>query len=164
VEKLKITEADNIIIHSWYQEAEKQTLETLMDFINKLINEYEHDYGTICNAMAASAIATLNSVNKSPVGGISGFQSSGIMWLFIQNWMGLNAPLRLLNFEEMLYPQNESKFEKIIPSSTFEFLQNRANELLKEKNYYLRPGTELHWHKIKNGIVPFGYRIDENKK
>ena len=33
-------------------------LETLPAFLNKVVNDYQHDYGTICEAVAVAAMPT----------------------------------------------------------------------------------------------------------
>ena len=41
----------------WFAEAGKQTVETLPAFINHLMGDYEHDYGTVVHAISACAVA-----------------------------------------------------------------------------------------------------------
>ena len=89
-----------------YEEARAQTVATLPEFVRKLTEDYSHDYGTICHAIAAAALAAAHAVDHSPAGGITGFQSGCIMWEFIQEWQHLRGkPLRLTNYEDMLFPQ-----------------------------------------------------------
>ncbi len=135
-EKIKITE--EMGIHKdWYNDAKNQNMETLTPFINSILSDYHHDYGTICHALAASAIAAARAANKTDVGGISGFQAGCVMWEFIKNWMSLDGPLRLIKYEEMLYPQYAHKFEKFITPEIMKLLQEKAKEnydkSLKEK-------------------------------
>lgn len=73
MKKIKITEADHLE-KEWMLDAKKQTLETLPEFINHLMNDYEHDYGTIVKATAAAMIATFEACEKSEQGGFTGFQ------------------------------------------------------------------------------------------
>lgn len=103
----------------WYEEAKKMTLSQLPVFIDHLINDYNHDYGTIVHAMAAGAIASMHAMDNSSQGGIIGFQASFVMWQFIKIWMSIESPLRLLNFGDLLYPQCEYKF-KTISKDTWE--------------------------------------------
>src|SRR5690349_20327046 len=60
----------------WYVDAHapEMTLETLPEFLRHLTEDYHHDYGTICHALAAGAIATAYAMDRSPQGGITGFQ------------------------------------------------------------------------------------------
>ena len=81
-----ITEKDKEDVQ-WYKDAKNQTLETLPDFINHLVKDYSHDYGTICKAIASAMVGVGNAINNSDQGGITGFQSSCIMWEFIQHWI-----------------------------------------------------------------------------
>lgn len=41
-ERIKITEQDHLE-KEWYEEAKKQTLETLPQFMNHMLNDYGHD-------------------------------------------------------------------------------------------------------------------------
>lgn len=145
----------------WYEEASKQTLESLPEFLSHLANNYMHDYGTICHAVAASALAAAHAMNASPVGGISGFQAGCIMWEFIQKWMNYKSPLRLIDYGNMLYPQYKNKFEKTISKETWEYLQKEAYKLLAEDNETASPNVINHWKSIAAGVVPFGYQLEE---
>ena len=82
-EKQKIDESMNLQ-EQWYKDANAQTLETLPAFLNHLLNDYEHDYGTIVHAITAGAIATVWAMNRTENGGISGFQAGYLMWGFIR--------------------------------------------------------------------------------
>jgi hypothetical protein len=61
--KVQITE--NMKVHDeWYKEANKIQYKDLLKFINKLLNDYQHDYGTICHALTAGAIAAISAMDK----------------------------------------------------------------------------------------------------
>jgi len=149
------------IHEGWYKEAKKMTIDELLPFINHLINDYEHDYGTICHALAAGAIATASAMNNSEQGGITGFQASAVMWEFIKHWSHYNGPMRLVNYEDMLYPQYAYRFEKTISEATWKWLQNKAKKKL-ESSVKLHPEVKAHMESIMNGKVPFGYAIKED--
>jgi hypothetical protein len=131
-EPLVITEAQNVHAE-WYEQATKATLETLPEFIRHVMNDYRHDYGTVCHAVAASAIAAAWAADREPNGGITGFQASAIMWEFIKHWgMQMEGPLRLIKYEMMLFPQEADRFQKVISQETWEWLQEKARERLAE--------------------------------
>lgn len=142
----------------WYEEARKQTLQSLPEFLNNISNNYAHDYGTICHAIAASALAAAYAMNESPAGGITGYQASAVMWEFVCKWMRYETPLRLLDYNEMLYPQYSHKFS-CISKSTWEYLQNEAAKNLKE-NEHAHPNVINHWKLIIEGKIPFGYGLE----
>lgn len=118
----------------WFKEAKEQTIVTLPTFINHIMNDYEHDYGTICHAMAACALAAAWAVNNHPQGGITGFQAGFVMWDFIKEWKysSNQTALRIVNYDNMLYPQYKDEFDKIISKETFESIQKAAQESLDE--------------------------------
>ena len=143
---------------AWYSEAEKQTVETLPAFI-KMLNEYSHNYDTVIYATNAAALAA--SWVMSKYHGITGFQSSAVMWEYIQNWgCGCkNKPLCLIKYEEMLYPMFDYKFTTI-DKRTWDWIRKQARENLCEITY-ADESVKARWQSIIDGKVPFGYRVIE---
>lgn len=154
-----ITE-ESKVHEQWYVDAKAVTADTLPAFITKLTTEYQHDYGTICHAVAAAGIAAMSAVNASPAGGITGFQASCIMWEFIKRWMHIDGPARLLQYDNMLFPQYEHKF-RAIDKDTWEYLQAKATKDLADKVETLHPRVRAHMETIVAGTVPFGYRVED---
>lgn len=147
----------------WYGEAQKQTMETLPEFMRKLSEDYVHDYGTICHALAASAIAAATAMNKSPQGGITGFQARAVMWQFIKGWMMEKGPMQLVRYHDMLYPQYAYKFQqKTITPEIWKDLQTLAKEKVASANN-VHPEVMAHWASIVMGHVPFGYKVEEEE-
>jgi hypothetical protein len=155
--KKQITEEDKVH-EKWYEEARDMTPDKLPEFIRKLTEDYSHDYGTICHAVAAAAIGAAWSVDHSPAGGITGFQAGCIMWSFIQKWMSKDGPMRLVDYSNMLYPQYNHAFEKKINKDTWEWLQKEAKKNLKASPQAHENVVE-HWQSIADGYVPFGYVV-----
>lgn len=124
-------ETSKKIIEQWLKDAQEQTLESLPSFLNHLMNDYKHDYGTICHALSIGSIATMKAMNKCEQGGITGHQAGAIMWENIQNWMTeyRDKPLTLVDYSKMLYPQYDYHFDKTISSSTWEFLQKDMHKM-----------------------------------
>ena len=144
----------------WFEEARNMTLEKLPDFMNHVLNDYIHDYGTIVHAVGACAVAAAWAAND--VAGLTGFQAGFVMWDFIRQWeyAGNKCGLRLMNYDDMLYPQYEEKFDKTIKADTWKELQKQAKEKLKEfENDWVSPSVVRHWQSIADGTVPFGYKI-----
>jgi len=146
----------------WFEDAREQTLDTLMGFINHVMNDYVHDYGTLCHAVSACAVAAAWAANSSEGarGGITGFQASFVMWDFIRYWLHSHnkCGLMMIDFDNMLYPQYEYRFDKTIPKDVWELLQKQAAEKLKDLDGCSDRVAD-HWRSIVNGNVPFGYRV-----
>lgn len=146
---------------NWYAEAKNQTLETLPAFMERILNEPQ-SYSSIVEAIAACAVGAAWAADRSDNGGLTGFQASGVMWRFIQSWMRLenSCGLRLINYDDMLYPQYEDAFtKKTINKEIWEAMQKKATELWLEGS-----GSERvrdHWHSIMEGNVPFGYKVKD---
>jgi len=166
--KQVITEEMNIQ-EEWYKEAEKirfcviNPKKDLFKFIKKLVNNYQHDYGTICHAITASALATINAINNTEQGHITGAQAGCIMWGIITKFMCKKGALKLLEYDNMLYPQYKSHFDKTISKETFADLQEKAKKLLDTNGEKAHNEVRLHWIQIINGYVPFGYKIKEDE-
>lgn len=147
----------------WRAEASKQTLDTLPAFLKKL-SEEEHTYDTIVLAIASAAQGAAWAIEHSPNGGITGFQAGGVMWEFIRGWMSFDQPMRLLKFEEMLYPQYAYHFDRTISSETWQWLQDEAKKRLSERadRTHLSESVKAHWQSIADGVVPFGFTVKDN--
>ena len=160
-EKLEITE-ESQIHKEWYIKAEQQTVESLHEFINHVVNDYRHDYGTICHAMTACSIATIYAINKTEQGEITGFQAGAIMWEFIRNWNHNDnkCGMRLIDYDNMLYPQYAHKFSKSITKHIWTGLQKEARIKLEEIKM-AHPEVVKHWKSIADGNIPFGYNLND---
>jgi len=149
----------------WFQKATKQTVETLPAFINHLMNDYGHDYGTMCHAVAACALAGMYAADKTENGGITGFQAGFVMWDLIKqiNYRGNKCGLRITNYDDLLYPQYKHKFEKTLGRDTWNAIQEQAKKYLEEKEL-AHPDVVRHWRSIVDGTVPpFGFVVEEDK-
>ena len=119
MDKIAITEEMHLE-KEWFANAKKQTLETLPAFMNHVLNDYCHDYGTICHAISACAIAAAWAADGSEQGGITGFQAGFVMWDVIRQWRysSNKSGLKIIDYDDMLFPQYEYKFSnKEIPQS-----------------------------------------------
>ena len=143
----------------WYKEAKEQTLETLPEFMRKLAEDYEHDYGTICHAITAAAIGAAWAMNKSDEGGITGFQASAIMWEFIKHWYFSNNKLglRLIDYDNILYPQYEGQFKNTITPEHWERIRKEAKNKLRESKGNTNSNVIAHWQSIVDGKLPFDF-------
>lgn len=161
MERKSITE-EMKVHEEWYKEAKNQTIESLPAFVNHLMNDYNHDYGTICHALTAGAIATMWAMNNHEQGGITGFQAGAIMWEFIRHWNydHNKCGLKMVNYDNMLYPQYEDKFQKTITPDTWKALQKEAEAKLQESEG-AHPAVKEHWERIKAGKLPFGFSVSE---
>ena len=157
--KKSITEKDKDIIESWVKETDAVTLKTLPKFLKHLTADYNHDYGTICHAVAIGAVAAAKAVNRTPEGGITGFQAGAVFWEFYKRWMHEEGPARLVNYGHMLYPQYEDDFARTITPSTWKWLQDEAKKNLGERPGLSKGTVADHWQSIVDGKVPFGYKV-----
>ena len=146
----------------WFEQASKiETIDQLTEFINHLFGDYNHDYGTACRAIGAAAVAT--AWYGAHVEGITGFQAGFVMWDFIRHWTKTTnkCGMKLVDYDDFLYPQYRYKFEKAISKDVWESIQEQAkNNLLSDE--HACPEVRNHWQKIVSGMVPFGYEVEDD--
>lgn len=146
------------------------TTEELAEFVN-FISCTPLDYGTVVYAQCATMLAAQHVMNESEQGGITGFQAGFIGWEMVKKFMSVgDCGLTIIDWENMLYPQYEERFEKTISRGIFEGLQKKAKERLAKSNddesingYSLHPEVRKHMESIVSGVVPFGYVIKEEE-
>tara|TARA_R100001086_G_scaffold108115_3_gene54601 strand:+ start:881 stop:1441 length:561 start_codon:yes stop_codon:yes gene_type:complete len=156
---ISITEGDEVHL-AWYEEAREQTLDSLPGFLKKLTSSYRHDYGTICHAVAAAALAAAYSIDHSDQGGITGFQGSMIGHLMFQKWNHIDHPYKILYWDKMLYPQYAYAFSTEISQETWEWLQEKAKERIAE-NGLMAERVRNHMQLIADGVPPFGWSVEQ---
>lgn len=161
-ERRAIREGDGIQ-ETWFKSAsEIKTPEGLVAFMRSVMNGYVHDYGTVCHAIAACAIAAAWCANnmEGANGGITGFQSGAVFWQFASKWLLMDGPARRLKYEDMLYPQNERVFARRLDKRTAEWLRDEAKKKLAGKEFPAHPDVVAHWKTLAAGKLPFGYEIE----
>ena len=155
----------------WFKQAEEQTLETLPVFVNHIMNDYDHDYGTVVHAISTCALAAAWAANlaEGACGGITGFQAGFVMWDFVRQWNHKNnkTGMRLINYDDLLYPQRANEFEKTLTPSTWEHVQKEAKAKIEEAHddahgYAVHPDVMAHWQSIADGKLPFGFTVKED--
>jgi hypothetical protein len=144
----------------YYADAREQTLETLPAFFEKMLSE-SHDYGSICCAIGASAVAAAWAANRHENAGINKVQTGCVMWEFVRQWnfSGNKTGLKIIDYDDLLYPQNEDRFRKVISAALFKKLQGIAAEKIKEGQAH--PTVIDHWRSIVAGVVPFGFTLED---
>ena len=144
----------------WFKQAKEiKSIEELTGFIKHLLNDYVHDYGTVVRAISAMTFAT--ACMGAAIEGITCFQAGFVMWDFIRLWQypDNKTGIRLVNFDNMLYPQYENRFSKTILKDTWEKLQEEAKRKLEEGAGVDK--VQEHWQSIIDGVVPFGFEVED---
>lgn len=133
----------------------------LVAFLQRVKDNCNTGYGTAPRAIAQAALATAWYLASDF--GITGFQAGFVMWDFIIDWQysSNECGMKIVDYDSMLYPQYDYRFEKTISKDTFEALQKKAKKLLENKSY-THPNVVNHWQSIVDGNVPFGYVVRED--
>lgn len=160
-EKIQISkDDDNLELYAeWMSKARLVTRDTLMTFINAIMDGYEHSYESYVYACTACTVATTHACGED----LSGFQAGMIAkmyplyFFYVDNRSGIS----LHNYDLMLYPQYEYLFQKKISPKTWAALQNLAEENYKkateDENFNVSSKVLAHWKSIIDGKIPFGY-------
>lgn len=173
--RAELSESDGVH-KSWQKDARAiRTVEDFLAFHDHLIHDYKHDYGTVVHAISAVSVAAACLCLGDPAnGGISGAQASGVMWEWLAGWgTGPANAGRMLDYEDMLWPNYERKFNQL-SHGTWTFLQQRAAEELAADDLVVEgpemgkdgarikasPRVRAHWQSIVDGVVPFGYKLE----
>lgn len=138
-----------------------KSFDDLVDFLQRVKDNCNTGYGTAPRAIAQAALAVAWYLASDF--GITGFQAGFVMWEFIRDWQYSNneCGMKIVNYDDMLYPQCDYKFDKVISKDTFEALQKKAKKNLEECDY-AHPNVINHWKSIASGNVPFGYAVKDN--
>lgn len=94
--------------------------------------------------------------------GTTGFQKSHTLFKFIFafNFQHNKTGLKLVNYDDMLYPQYAYLFAPVISQTVWKNLQAQAEKLLQEhEGEYVHPDVRMHWQRIADGNVPHGYTV-----
>ena len=138
---------------------EIKTFDDLVQFLQYVEDNCNYGYGEAPRSIAQAALAVawyLASEFR-----ITGFQAGCTMWDFIQDWFYTNnkCGMRIMDYDEMLYPQYEYKFRKTISEETFSAIQKEAAIKLENESNYASPDVLQHWKSIAEGNVPFRYTV-----
>lgn len=138
--------------------SEIKSFEDLTAFLKDVKENYNYDYGVAPRSIAQATLAV--AWYLSGEFGITGFQAGAVMWDFIKDWNFRNnrTSLKIVDYDNMLYPQYGHKFEKTISRRVWDGLQKAAKENL-ENTEYAHPDVLAHWQSIVDGNVPFGFKI-----
>ena len=163
IQKIKkpfVSEDDKDIIDSWYKRANEIKPETFGDFVNELLHGYDLDYGAKIHAASACTIAMFYACDD--IFGFSSYQySTSVMQvLYKLNYRINKTGIRVLDYDDMLYPQYEDKFRSI-RQKTWKLIRKRADELIAKNKSMAGPSVLNHWTSISLGVVPFGYYISD---
>lgn len=139
-----------------------KTFEDLVAFLEDVKNNYNTDYGAAPRAISQASLAV--AWYLAGEFGITGFQAGFVMWDFIRDWTyrSNKCGLKILDYDDMLYPQYEDKFQKTIQSDIWKDIRKEAEKRLEENDGHVHPTVLAHWKSIVDGEIPFGYTISDD--
>lgn len=120
----------------------------LVSYVEKVSEEYNTSYNDAVYGPALAAIAAFNYTASKM--GLSGFQAGYSEMLFLMKQKNLENGFSVIDFNDLLYPQNLYKFnitpDKLIREN-LESLKASARKLLQENNYASEE-VRNHWQSI----------------
>lgn len=139
---------------------EIKTFDDLVQFLKYVRNTGNCGYGEAPRSMAQASLAV--AWYLADEFGITGFQAGAVMWDFITGWEYTHnkTSLKIVDYDNMLYPQYQYKFEKTITPRIWSSIQDAAKKNLEESPY-AHPDVIAHWQSIVDGNVPFGYVVKD---
>lgn len=135
----------------------------LVKFLEYVKNNCNYGYGCAPRALAQATLATAWYLCSEF--GLTGFQAGFVMWDFIIDWMYTcnKCGLRIIDYDNMLYPQYKYRFEKTISHTTWKSIQEQAKKNLEEVPHNeVCDSVAAHWKSIVDGNVPFGYIVRDD--
>ena len=135
-----------------------KSFDDLVEFLQHVKDNCNCGYGEAPRSIAQASLAVAWYLSNEF--GITGFQAGCVMWDFLRDWhfRSNKCGLKLIDYDMMLYPQYDYRFEKTIHQTVWEELQKQAKENLKDKDS-AHPDVVAHWESIAAGNVPFGYVV-----
>jgi len=80
------------------------------------------------------------------------------MWNFIQEWMAIDGPAKLIRYHNFLYAHNADDMAPVLKPESFAWLQDEARKRL-DRGIGSEANME-HWRRIVAGELPFGWGLD----
>ena len=147
---------------AWIKRAkELRTIEEFGRFLEAMI-AFEHSYNTAVYAAAALMIGVLRVFDRSPQGGLSGFQAGAVFWELAPHLLSVGkCGLKLVDWELLLYPQYAKHFEKTINNKAWGAVKKRAKEILKTSRSSMHEDVRKHMESIVEGELPFGFTVEK---
>lgn len=141
---------------------EIKSFEDLTDFLKHVTENCNGGYGEAPRAIAQASLAVAWYLASEF--GITGFQAGVVMWGFIRDWSFSDnkCGMKIVDYDNMLYPQYDDKFDKTISRDTWEAIQKEAAARLEKDRNLAHPRVVAHWESIVKGNVPFGYVVIED--
>lgn len=105
--------------------------EKLCEFL-KLCETYDDNYSGVTVATGQAALAVMEYF--AHIFGLTSFQASFVNVEILRGWTYSDSKtsLKIVNYDDMLYPQYAYRFDKTITPSTWEVIQKEARKSLDE--------------------------------
>lgn len=128
-----------------------KTEEELLEVIRNVIKYEGNSYGTAARSLTLVAEAAFNYI--AHVFGVTGFQASCAELSFLVRMRGIKSRIKILNYDDLLYPQYLEKF-RISPEECIKenasWLKEQARQKLEEDDDLAAERVREHWKFLAN--------------
>ena len=142
-----------------YLEEKAKTAKRLLEIFS-LAEEIREDFycGNIVPATAVGIVCGKLASYLSTIMGLTAYEQDVALREIAKHFSNKTnkSGVKLIDYDEMLYPQYDYKFTTI-PMSTTENLKEQAKNLLLQSEY-ANIDVKKRWEDIANGNIPFGLK------
>lgn len=140
----------------------KADLDELLEFVIG----HKHSYSTIVNGMSSAMLGVFRYIDGTPQGGITGMQASFLGWSMLRHFLCLEGAVSLVRYENLLFPQYDHTFGKLMSRSTWNSLvadaKERLTKLTGEQAREMSQAVYQRWQTIAEGVLPNGFELKED--
>ncbi len=148
----------------WLEKAKHVSREELPSFIDETMKKGD-GYFDLIYAVSSCCIATMHACAN----GMTGYQASRVPLIFLQNINGTGTKIgfKVVDYDNMMYPQYEYYFKVTLTKDMMEALQEEAIKKLEEyadrpnEDKMIAPSVLKHWIKLATGEPPYGLEVEE---
>lgn len=134
--------------------AKANAVQNLEDFntFYKELTEHKHSYDSVVWACQLVSIAAFKAFNRSPQGGITGFQLGFVGGGYLQEMLHLKGPVFLLKAEDLLSEYKAGDYIARLDKESHTWLREEARKRLDGEN--LHEDAREHLQKMAEGWLP----------
>jgi len=140
-----------------------QNLEDFSVFFKEL-TEQSQSYDSAVWASSLLSLAAFKAFNRSPQGGISGFQLGFVAGGYLRELMHIDGPVSLLKVEDLLFPHKADKYIARLDKESHTWLREQAKKNLVNPAFSdMHEDCREHYEKLIEGWLPeHVVLVDEN--
>lgn len=148
-------EKNSPLYEEWKAKADAvQNLEDFKAFFKEL-TEHNQSYDSVVWACSLISVAAFKAFNRSPQGGITGFQLGYVGGGYLREIMHLQGPVFMLKAEDLLLPHKAHNYIARLDKESHTWLRETAKERLADPELQdIDDDFKEHYQKLAEGWLP----------